>query len=505
MRNGNSPELPGEGCSSYPVVIIGAGPAGLSAAHELAALGRKSVLLEADEGVGGLSKTVQYKGYRFDIGGHRFFTKVGLVDRIWHDMLKTDLLKRKRVSHILYKRHFYQYPLQPLNVLQGLGPVEAVRCAASYLKALLFKTRPEENFEAYIVNRFGRRLFATFFESYTEKVWGVSCRKIRAEWAAQRIRGLSILELAKSSLGLTRGRKKSEAVKTLIEEFDYPRHGPGMMWDRMRDRATAKGVHLELSAPVTRIDWEPGRILSVEAGGRKYEASQFISSMPLRDFIGALHPAPPAPILEAREAFEYRDFISVCLIARGKPSIEDNWIYVHDPQVSVGRVQIFNNWSPDMVPDADTTCFGLEYFCFENDETWSKSDAELIGQATAELEHLGLVSHGRVFDGSVVRAPKAYPVYNDRHEGALDSLRGFLESVQNIQLVGRNGMHRYNNQDHSMLTGIFAARNIMGASYDLWAVNVDSDYLEEGPALEEAAFGSEPAEPRPRLCEPVRC
>jgi protoporphyrinogen oxidase len=360
--------------------------------------------------VGGISRTVEYKGYRFDIGGHRFFTKVSIVDRIWHEVLGKDFIKRNRISRIYYRGKFYNYPIQPLNVFKGLGPIESVLCFASYLKAVIAPKLPDTNFETYICNRFGRRLYETFFKTYTEKVWGISCDRIQADWAAQRIKGLSIKQLAKSILGLRRERGKSDVIKTLVQQFEYPRHGPGMMWSRMTELVEAKGVQVDLGTPVSGIMWEPGRVTAVEAGGRRLMATHVISSMPIRDLIDCFDPPPPPSVIAARDAFAYRDFLTVALMVRGRPSADDNWIYVHDPGVKVGRVQIFNNWSPEMVPDPETTCYGLEYFCFEGDGLWSMKDDDLVELAKREMERLGLFESNSVFDGTVVRMPKAYPV-----------------------------------------------------------------------------------------------
>jgi protoporphyrinogen oxidase len=475
-----------ESCrTNAKVMIIGAGPAGLSAAYELVKNGVSSVVLEADSVVGGISRTAEYKGYRFDIGGHRFFTKVSMIDRIWHEVLGKDFIKRDRISRIYYRGKFYDYPIQPLNVFKNLGLVESALCFASYLRAVIAPKLPEEDFETYIRNRFGRRLYETFFRTYTEKVWGMSCKRLRAEWAAQRIQGLSIKQLAKSILGLRGESGKSDMIKTLVRQFEYPRHGPGMMWSRMRELVEAKGTRIELGAPVSRILWEPGRVIAVEVGGRRLAAEHVISSMPIRDLIDCLDPPPP-PVIAARDAFSYRDFLTVALIVRGRPRVDDNWIYVHDPAVNVGRIQIFNNWSPELVPDPETTCYGLEYFCFEDDRLWSMRDDDLVELAKHEMERLGLLDRKLVLDGTVIRMPKAYPVYDEKYKEGLVVIREFLDVVPNLQLVGRNGMHKYNNQDHSMLTGIMAARNILGARYDLWSINDDNGYHEEGAEISES-------------------
>jgi len=466
-------------------VIIGAGPAGLTAAYELSKQGVPSTVVEKDSLVGGIARTVEYKGYLFDMGGHRFFTKVSLVEKMWHEVLEQDFLTRSRLSRIYYRSKFFSYPLEPMNALLGLGMWESLRCGFSYLAARLHPRRPEDDFETWVSNRFGRRLFETFFQTYTEKVWGIPCREIRAEWAAQRIRGLSLTSLVLNALRPRGKVDKQKAIKTLIHEFQYPRRGPGMMWNRTRELVEARGSRVLMNAPVERIRWAPGRVTAVEAAGQTHAGEHFLSSMPIRDLINCLDPEPPQYLRRAAADFNYRDFLTVALMVRGRELFPDNWIYVHDPAVQVGRIQNYNNWSPEMVPDPETTCLGLEYFCNEGDALWRMPDAELIELGRREIGRLGLIDPGKVFDGAVVRVPKAYPVYDGTYQRGLEAVREFLSGISNLQLMGRNGMHRYNNQDHSMLTAMLAARNILGARYDLWQVNVDSDYLEEGAAITE--------------------
>ena len=469
-----------------PVVIIGAGPAGLSAAYELAKNGIKTVVLEKDNVVGGISRTAEYKGYLFDIGGHRFFTKVGVVEKMWQEVLGGDFLSRPRMSRIFYKRKFFAYPLEAKNALFGLGILEAVRCGLSYLWAQIFPTKPEDNFEAWVSNRFGKRLFSIFFESYTEKVWGIPCKNIKAEWAAQRIKGLSLFTAVWNAIKPQSGTDKSQVIKTLIHEFQYPRKGPGMMWQKTRDLILEQGHQVVMQAPVEKIHWEPGRVTSVEAGGKQYKGEYFVSSMPIKELIEKLDPQPSAELRSAANDFHYRDFLTVALIVKGDNVFPDNWIYIHEPGVKVGRIQNYKSWSPEMVPDPANGCIGLEYFCFEGDGLWTMPDQELVELAKKEVGHLGLVNPDDVIDGTVVRMPKAYPVYDDSYQRGIDAIRSFLQTVPNLQLAGRNGMHRYNNQDHSMLTAMLAARNIVaaktgvGPSYDLWRVNVDEEYHETG-------------------------
>ncbi len=482
------------------VVIIGAGPAGLTAAYELSKTGTPSVVLEKDGVVGGIAQTAEYKGYLFDIGGHRFFTKVSLVDKMWREVLRDDFLTRPRLSRIYYKNKFFHYPLQPMNALFGLGIVETVRCVVSYAKAQLFKIKPETSLDAWVTNRFGRRLFEIFFKTYTEKVWGIPCEQIQSEWAAQRIKGLSLFSVIANALRLNRTKDKQKVIKTLIDEFQYPRRGPGMMWTKTKEIVEQRGSRVVFHAPVQKIRWEPGRVISLQAGGRTYAGDHFISSMPIRELIEVMDPAPPEPVRRAALDFHYRDFLTVALIVRNKTMFPDNWIYIHDPTVKVGRIQNFKNWSPEMVPDPENTCLGLEYFCFEGDDLWNMADRDLVALGTREVAKLGLVDPNQVLDGTVVRMPKAYPVYDETYHRGLAGWREFLPQVPNLQLVGRNGMHRYNNQDHSMLTAILAARNVLGANYDLWQVNVDSEYHEGGAEITEeeikAMESSQPLVPR---------
>ena len=476
---------------SFPVVIVGAGPAGLTAAYELSKHEIKSVIVEKSDTVGGLAQTAEYKGYLFDIGGHRFFTKVTLVEKMWKEVMGADFLSRPRLSRIYYNSKFFQYPLVPVDALKGLGYWEAFRCGMSYLKAKVLPIRPETNFEAWVSNRFGGRLYRMFFKTYTEKVWGIPCTELSAEWAAQRIRGLSMVSVIKNALFPPKNEDKEKVIKTLIHEFQYPRRGPGMMWQRFRELVEARGSQVVFEAPVEKIFWEPGRVIAVQAGGHRFEGSQFISSMPIRELIQALDPEPPEAVKRAASDFNYRDFLTVVLIIRQKELFPDNWIYVHDPNVKVGRIQNYKNWSPWMVPDPEMTCLGLEYFCFEGDDLWTTPDDQLIGLGRQEMAHLGLVKPETVVDGTVLRIEKAYPVYDGVYQRGLEAIRQFQAQIPNLQLVGRNGMHRYNNQDHSMLTAVLAARNIAGnRRYDLWSVNADTDYHEEGEAITEAELAA---------------
>ncbi len=463
------------------VVVIGGGPAGLTAAHELTELGHPAVVFEKDGQVGGIARTVTYRGYRFDIGGHRFFTKSREIQRLWEEIMGDDFLVRPRLSRIYYRDTFFHYPLRPLNALAGLGPVEAVRILASYCHARLFPEVEERTFEQWVVNRFGRRLFEIFFQTYTEKVWGIPCSEIEADWAAQRIKNLDLKVAVKNAL-LGKGRQSGEVVTTLIDRFHYPRLGPGMLWERWRERLEARGTPVELGAEVERLHHEDSRVVAAtvrrKSGVDRVEARHFISTMPVRTLVRSLDPAPPPSVVVAADRLRYRDFLTVVLIVEEAELFPDNWIYIHSPEVRVGRIQNFKNWSPDMVPDPGTTSLGLEYFVQAGDDLWSREDADLIDLASREVARLGLVDRRRVRDGTVLRMHKAYPVYDSEYRASLSTIREWLAGLENLQLIGRNGQHRYNNQDHSMLTGLLAARNVAGANHDVWAVNVEDAYHE---------------------------
>jgi len=464
-------------------VIIGAGPAGLTAAYELCKAGMESIVLEKDYIVGGIARTVNYRGYHFDIGGHRFFTKVKAVENMWHEVLGEDLLVRNRLSRIYYDKKFFYYPLRAYNALFGLGMWNSFLIVLSYIKAQLFPEKPEETLEQWVSNRFGRRLYRIFFKTYTEKVWGIPCSEIRAEWAAQRIKGLSLLTALKNALLNKQNSNNGEVIKTLIDSFHYPKLGPGMMWQRVTDFIKEHGSVVQLGAEVEKIHWTENKVeaLEVKMNGRRelVTGSHFISSMPVRELFEKFEPAVPEHVLKAATNLNYRDFLTVVLIINKPDLFPDNWIYIHDPDVKVGRIQNFKNWSPYMVPEKNKSCLGLEYFCFKGDGMWTMADEELIELGKRELDMLGLVRASEVEDGTVVRMPKAYPVYDSTYQESLRVIRGFLDSIGNLQLVGRNGMHKYNNQDHSMLTAMLAVKNILGANYDLWQVNVDQEYHEE--------------------------
>jgi protoporphyrinogen oxidase len=466
-------------------IIIGAGPAGLTAAYELGKLGYRSTVLEADDQVGGLSRTVLHNGYRFDIGGHRFFSKAPLINRLWQEILGEDFLLRPRLSRIHYRNRYFDYPLRPLNALAGLGPVEALLVGLSYTKARLYPAREESNFEQWVANRFGYRLYEIFFKTYTEKVWGMPCKEISADWAAQRIKNLSLSEAVGKALFSPNGSNGGEVITTLIEQFHYPRLGPGMMWERCAELAGSRGSEIVRQVRVERIRHRHGRVDCVigrtpEGRMQQFGGEHFISSMPVRELINALDPAPPEQVRRAANALRYRDHLTVVLIVKRPEVFPDNWIYIHTPEIKLGRIQNYKNWSPAMVPDPTRTSLGLEYFLWSRDPVWTWPDERLIELGIRDCERIGMLERGEVEDGTGVRMEKAYPVYDTEYRAHLATIRRYLEGIGNLQLVGRNGQHRYNNQDHSMLTAVYATRNIAGAHHDVWSVNLEQEYQEEG-------------------------
>ncbi|HEY7397035.1 MAG TPA: NAD(P)/FAD-dependent oxidoreductase, partial [Gaiellaceae bacterium] len=411
-----------------------------------------------------------------------FFTKSVEVDALWHEVLGDEFLLRPRMSRIYWNKRYLDYPLRGPDVIKKLGPVELTRCMASYFRAAARPNKIDESFEDWVSNRFGKRLFELFFKSYTEKLWGVPTTEIRAEWAAQRIKGLSFFSAAKAAFFGNKGNK----VKSLISEFHYPRFGPGQMWEAMSDAIDDDGGEVRTDAPVVRLELAGDRIVEVEAGGVSYALPDaVISSLPLRTVVELASPAPPPDVREAARGLRYRDFLTVALVVDGKDLFPDNWIYIHEPGVRVGRIQNYRSWSPWMVPDPDKACVGLEYFCFAGDDLWTMDDDALVELAAGELEQLGLAARSKVERGFVTRVPKAYPIYDTDYAARVATIRRWLDGVENLQQVGRNGLHRYNNSDHSMLTAMRAVDNLLaGAHHDIWEVNAESVYHETDVADE---------------------
>jgi len=494
----------------YDYVIVGAGPAGITAALELAKTQSGSVLiLEQDSIVGGISKTINYKGNRIDIGGHRFFSKSDWVNNWWTDILSEltlnecatnndCFLRRKRISRIYFKNKFYDYPIKlNANTIANLGIFECIKLFTSYLNAKIKPIENVSNLEEFFINRFGKHLYETFFKDYTQKVWGKPCNQISSKWGAQRIKSLdvskAIFNAIKSMMGI-----KSSAPNTLIEEFLYPKYGPGQLWQKALQIAVGLGTQIYLNAKLTKIYTDKNKVVSVEFRDLKTQAiykintRYLISSVPIKELVNAIEPKVDAKVLSIANGLEYRDFISVGILLKqlsiesndyraesGACKIPDNWIYVQDKGVNLGRIQLFNNWSPFLVRDINTVWLGLEYFCNEGDELWNASNKELINLGLIELEKIGIAKQNDFLDGVVIKQPKAYPGYFGTYD-YFDKIKDYLDSIDNLFLIGRNGMHRYNNQDHSMLSAKKCVECILGKSdkSQIWSVNIDDEYHE---------------------------
>ena len=486
--------------SRTSVVCIGAGPAGLTAAYLLVKQGTPVTVLEQDPVyVGGISRTATYKGFSFDIGGHRFFSKSAEVNALWSELLEKDFLDRPRKSRIYYRGKLFDYPLRAFDALFKLGFFEAARCVLSYLKVKFRPAADEKTFEQWVTNRFGSRLFGIFFKTYTEKVWGMKCSEISADWAAQRIKGLSLTKAIWHALMPQKsGGAGDKVIKTLINSFRYPRKGPGMLWEEAARRVNAMGGAVLKGQRVTSLCWdEAGGLWTVgtrDASGaeREITCAHVVSSMPMRELASVLHPAPSPQAIAAAGKLRYRDFLTVALVVKDRNVFDDNWIYIHEPGVKVGRIQNYKSWSPEMVPDATLNCYGLEYFCFEGDGLWASSDEELVALASQELVALKLASPQDIVEGTVVRQPKAYPVYDEDYQAHVETVRQDLESrFPTLHLAGRNGMHKYNNQDHAMMTAMLTVENIRQGrrAFDVWQVNQDAEYHEDGKAGAKDVLG----------------
>jgi protoporphyrinogen oxidase/predicted dehydrogenase len=476
-------ETAADGSGSIGTAILGGGPAGLTAAYILGQRGRPGVVFEADGQVGGIAKTIEFNGYRFDLGGHRFFTKLDSVQRLWQEMLGDEFLTRPRLSRIYYDGKYFAYPLTAKDVVSRLGLLESTRCALSYLWAARHRKVDADTFEEWVTARFGRRLYDAFFRSYTEKLWGIPGSEIRSLWAAQRIKNFSLGKAILTMLRLQR-----EHVTTLIEEFQYPRLGPGQMWEEFAARAREAGIGMQMQHRCVSITHADRRVRSVAVrrNGDVYEhaVDGVVSSIALRDLIQCLDPPPPPEVQAAARTLRYRDLVLVALMTTEAEPFPDNWIYLHDPETRAGRVQNYGAWSAGMVRPG-TTCLGVEYFCFEGDDIWQMSDERAVSLATEELARIGLIDPSKVIDGVKVLVPKAYPMYDSKYEAALATVRAYLEQFENLQTCGRNGLHRYNNQDHSMWTAMLATLNLVdGEQHDVWSVNTEAEYLEQGELVE---------------------
>jgi protoporphyrinogen oxidase len=488
--------------NAVDVAIIGAGPAGLTAAYLLSKQGLRVTVIEKDPVyVGGISRTVEHKGFRFDIGGHRFFSKSQEVVALWNEILPDDFIQRPRMSRIYYEGKFYSYPLRAFEALGNLGIIRSTLCMMSFAKAKAFPNKTVKSFEDWTINQFGHKLYSIFFKTYTEKVWGMPCDEMSADWAAQRIKGLSlgaaVLDGLKRSLGLNKKPNDGMETKTLLETFRYPRQGPGMMWDAARDKVVAMGNNVLMDTALKQLRFDAvtkrWNMQTVTGNGAvaNINAAHVISSAPMRELAGRIYPLPAT--LPSAMNLNYRDFLTVALMIKSDDLFPDNWIYIHDDKVKVGRVQNFRSWSPEMVPDPELACVGLEYFCFEGDGLWSMSDDDLVALATREMAILGLCDPATVVDGAVVRQEKAYPVYDETYRDNVEAMRVELEeSYPTLHMVGRNGMHRYNNQDHAMMTAMLTVKNIVAGRrvYDIWNVNEDAEYHESGTEGEQAALAS---------------
>ncbi|MFN8188103.1 MAG: NAD(P)/FAD-dependent oxidoreductase [Gaiellales bacterium] len=459
--------------------MLGAGPAGLTAAHVLALRGRSGVVYEADDVVGGIARTVESDGYRFDLGGHRFFTKIRQIERLWEETLGDEFLTRPRLSRIYYEGKYFAYPLAARDVVARLGVVESARCALSYAWSRHRRHEEPETFEDWVTARFGKRLYDVFFRSYTEKVWGIPGSEIRSEWAAQRIKNFSLGAVLKGILGVN-----GDHVTTLIEEFRYPRLGPGQMWERLSEQLVERGIPVELGHRCIAVRHDGTRVhgIVVAAGEAEteLEVDAVLSSIPLGELVLSLDPAPPPAVAAAARALRYRSLCLVALMTTEASPFPDNWIYLHDPGIRAGRVQNFGAWSEGMVRPG-TSCLGIEYFCFEDDEIWRLPEEEAIELAKAELASIGLIDPSLVMRGAKVCVPKAYPMYDATYRENVDVVREHLQRFENLKTFGRNGLHRYNNQDHSMWTAILATLELIdGTPHDVWSVNTEAEYHEEG-------------------------
>jgi len=463
-------------CQDRPIAVIGAGPAGLAAAHRLAHLKKKPLVLEKARQAGGLARTETYKSYCFDLGGHRFFTKIPSIQSLWMEMLAHDFIKVSRKSRIFYRQQYFDYPLNLMNTLRNLGLIESICILGSYLKSRIHPCPREDTFEQWAVNRFGQRLYRTFFKTYTEKVWGIPCSQISSKWAAQRIKGLSLMSaVAHALIG-------GQPSKTLIDAFHYPRKGPAMMWERIIEAIRAADGTILMKTPVSRVYHHAGRITGLayrhHQTFHQLDIDHLISTIPLPQLVSMLRPEAPKEIQQAASRLSYRSFLIVILIINQKHLFPDQWIYIHNPDVRVGRIQNFKNWSMEMVPDPEKTSIGMEYFCNQGRHFWNQTDAQLRDLAASELAALRLARPHDIVDSYIVRQPRAYPVYDRGYAHHLHRLRTYLDGFANLQTIGRNGMHRYNNMDHSMYSGILAAENALGAAHDIWEINEEDTYLE---------------------------
>lgn len=490
--------------SKKTAIIIGAGPAGLTAAYELVhKTDIKPIILEATDDIGGISKTVNYKGNRIDIGGHRFFSKSEKVMKWWQNILPVEddakedkvMLIRNRLSRILFLRKFFSYPISlSFGTLKNLGFIRTVKIGLSYIKVRFFPIKKEKSLEDFIINRFGKELYNTFFKDYTEKVWGVPCSKIPSEWGKQRIKGLSVSKAIISALKSILPRNDSILQKktetSLIQKFMYPKFGPGQLWEEVAKIIIEKGGEIHKGRKATEITHENGKILSVSVenvkNGEKssFSGDYFFSTMPVKDLVIGFNPSLNDEIKKVANGLMYRDFITVGLLIdrfKNKEKLKDNWIYIQERDVKVGRLQVFNNWSPYMVKDKEKNWIGMEYFCNEGDYLWEKTDDEFVKFAIDEMVKINLLEKEDVIDSTILRMPKTYPAYFGTYD-QFNTIKDAMNGFENLFLIGRNGMHKYNNQDHSMLTAITSVENILNGvttKDNIWDINSEEQYHEE--------------------------
>lgn len=468
---------------SFECCVLGAGPAGFGAALELCRHRVTDLLIiDRNKRVGGLARTELFGGARFDVGPHRFFTKSEEINRLWHDTLGTDFRPVDRLTRIYYKHKLFKYPLKAFDALIKLGPVESVQALGSFARAQLGKHADPSTFEEWITQKFGRKLYETFFKTYTEKIWGIPCSQVGAEWAAQRIKGLDVFEVLKNAV-FTGLHKKP---KTLVEQFDYPILGAGQMYEVMADQVVAQGAQIKLGTRVVAIHQQQNRVRSIEVladNGEREEifAEHFFSSIPLTKFIGMMDPVESDVIRQAAESLYYREHITVDLLVSGTDWFPDQWIYIHWPDVQMARLANYNNFSKAMVASPRMTALSVEYFVFQHDPLWHRSDPEIVAQAIDELEYVGLVKRNAVEQSWVVRETESYPTYYLGYAGPYETLKARLGQFTNLSPIGRGGMYKYNNQDHSIMSGLLAARNYLqlpGGPNNLWNINVDAEYQE---------------------------
>jgi len=466
---------------SKEVTIIGSGPAGLGAALELQKNNIKNILIiDAHDRPGGLSRTVTHEGNRFDVGPHRLFTKNKEINKLWNEILGDDLKSVHRVSRIYYKNKFFNYPLKPFNALRNLGLIESSQAMFDYFLSHIQSNNKEiKSFEDWITSKFGKKLYQTFFKIYTEKVWGIYCKDISADWAAQRIKDLNLYKAVWDALKPTKNQK---SVKSLIEIFDYPTYGAGMLYEKMADKISRQGGEFLFNTIVEKISLKNGKVESISIKNKNGKSiipvKTLFSSMPLPKAVKAMRPKAEKNILEATEKLFFRGHITVNLIIDGLKIFPDHWIYIHSPEVKMGRVANYNNFSPYMPADKETTVIGVEYFVFENDETWNMPDEDIIEMAKKELDYINLIGKNKIIDGFVMREIDSYPVYFIGYADYYKTIKKFISAFPNLQCIGRGGMYKYNNQDHSLYTGMLAARNYCGSNYNVWNVNIDAEYHE---------------------------